>query len=72
MSDSGEIFNKVPEHGHHEIRPTTDPKAFANILQARRSVRVYDGQPVPEPIIRQALEWALLAPKSSMLGVLLG
>lgn len=67
MSDSGEIFNKVPEHGHHEIRPTTDPKAFADILQARRSVRVYDDRPVPESVIRQALEWALLAPNSSNL-----
>lgn len=67
MSDSGEIFNKIPEHGHKEVRPSTDSQAFENIIQARRSVRVYESQPVPEAVMRQALEWALLAPNSSNL-----
>ncbi len=62
-----EIFVKIPEIGHQEIAPATDPKAFESIIEARRSVRVYDSTPVPEAVMREVLHWALLAPNSSNL-----
>ncbi|MBY0518528.1 MAG: nitroreductase family protein [Bacteriovoracaceae bacterium] len=67
MSESSEIFSKVPELGYREVAPATDPQAFARILEARRSVRVYDQTPVPERVMREVLEWTLMAPNSSNL-----
>jgi nitroreductase len=67
VPDASDIFVKVPELGYQEKAPETDPKAFARILQARRSVRVYDATPVPEAVMREVLEWTLLAPNSSNL-----
>lgn len=68
MSASDEIFTKIPDlKGYQDERPATDPQAFEKIIRARRSVRVYDSTPVPEAVMRQALEWALLAPNSSNL-----
>ena len=67
VSDGKEIFSKVPDIGYQESRPATDPAEFAKVLQARRSVRVYDKTPVPEKVMREVLEWSLLAPNSSNL-----
>lgn len=67
MADKADIFSKIPQMDYRETAPPTDPEAFRRILQARRSVRVYDGTPVPETVMREVLEWALLAPNSSNL-----
>jgi nitroreductase len=67
VSDANDIFIKIPELGYQEVAPTTDPKAFDRIVNARRSVRVYDETPIPEAVMRQVLEWTLLAPNSSNL-----
>ena len=67
MADSSDIFAKIPDLGYTELRPQTDPKAFDAIIQARRSVRSYDSTPVPEEVMREVLDWALLAPNSSNL-----
>ena len=68
MSGGDDIFTKIPDlKGYQEERPATDPKAFEAIIQARRSVRVYDQTPIPESVMRQVLEWSLLAPNSSNL-----
>lgn len=67
MSDAANVFSKVPDLGYTEHRPATDPKAFDAIIRARRSVRVYDSTPIPESVMRQVLEWTLLAPNSSNL-----
>ncbi|MDE2511651.1 MAG: nitroreductase family protein [Elusimicrobia bacterium] len=40
---------------------------FRKVVETRRSVRVYDGTPVPEEHVREVLELALLAPNSSNL-----
>jgi nitroreductase len=45
----------------------TDPAEFEKVVRNRRSVRVYDGTPVPESVMRKCLELALLAPNSSNL-----
>ncbi len=42
--------------------------AFSAVVQARRSVRVFDeSQPIPAEIVRRAIDHALLAPNSSNL-----
>ncbi|MCX6129186.1 MAG: nitroreductase family protein [Proteobacteria bacterium] len=41
--------------------------AFQEVLKARRSIRIYDGQPIPEAIMRDCLGDAILAPSSSNL-----
>ncbi|SMF70064.1 nitroreductase family protein [Pseudobacteriovorax antillogorgiicola] len=40
---------------------------FKKVLEARRSIRVYDEQPIPEDIMRDCLKDATLAPSSSNL-----
>lgn len=67
MAKADDIFNRIPQMSYQEPRPATDPAAFGAILKARRSVRVFNGTPVPETVMREVLEWALLAPNSSNL-----
>ena len=40
---------------------------FKQALKARRSIREYDGNPIPEDIMRDCLRDAILAPSSSNL-----
>ncbi|MEL7207354.1 MAG: nitroreductase family protein [Actinomycetota bacterium] len=40
---------------------------FKRALNARRSIRVFDGQPIPEEVMRDCLRDAILAPSSSNL-----
>ena len=54
------IPSKEPFHA-------TNPAEFRKIVENRRSVRVYDGTPVPESVMRDCLELALMAPNSSNL-----
>ena len=64
MSD---VFReKLKITGAPPLEPV-DPAAFEKIVRNRRSVRVYDGTPVPETVMRHCLELALLAPNSSNL-----
>ena len=64
MSD---VFTeKLNVPGAAPLEPT-DSANFARVVRNRRSVRVYDGTPVPESVMRQCLELALLAPNSSNL-----
>lgn len=60
-----------------ELIPAQDPTAglnlralnsdaFAAVIHARRSVRVFESeQPIPEAVVRKAIDHALLAPNSS-------
>lgn len=50
-----------------DILQPVDPAEFEKVVRNRRSVRVYDGTPVPEAVMRKCLELALLAPNSSNL-----
>jgi nitroreductase len=47
--------------------PPIDWKEFKKVVDTRRSVRVFDGTPIPEADVREALDAALLAPNSSNL-----
>lgn len=55
-----------------EVRPNesfqeTALPGFKQALTARRSIRVFDGDPVPEAVMRDCLRDAILAPSSSNL-----
>lgn len=47
--------------------PETSFAEFKKVVESRRSVRVYDGTPIPEETTRECLRLALLAPTSSNL-----
>jgi nitroreductase len=57
---------KLNVAGAEPLAPT-DPAEFEKVVRNRRSVRIYDGTPVPESVMRKCLELALLAPNSSNL-----
>lgn len=62
-----DIFSKVPELNYSEPALETDFDAFKAVVNSRRSIRVYDATPIPESVMRECLEIALLAPNSSNL-----
>ena len=47
--------------------PATDAQAFYEVVESRRSVRIYAHEPVPEEVVRRAMDAALKAPNSSNL-----
>ena len=49
--------------------PKTDARAFYDVVESRRSIRIYTDEPVPEAVMRRAMDAALLAPSSSNLQV---
>jgi nitroreductase len=67
MAKSDSIFSKVPDVTHKEAALQIDPKEFENLIQSRRSVRVYIDEPIPDDIISKCIDAALLAPNSSNL-----
>jgi nitroreductase len=44
-------------------------ESFGEIIETRRSVRVFESTPLPEADVLKVLEWSLLAPHSSNLQV---
>jgi len=66
MSDI-DIFNRPQALGTSEPAATCDPEAFKQVVESRRSVRVYTEDPIPEEVMRECLRLALLAPNSSNL-----
>src|SRR5688572_16195520 len=52
-----------------DVNPDFPPDALAlqRIVENRRSIRLFDGTPVPEAVIQHCLDLALLAPNSSNL-----
>lgn len=62
-----EIFKKVPDLEYEEPATEIDATEFEKVVRSRRSVRAFTDEPVPEDIVRQCLDLALLAPNSSNL-----
>lgn len=62
-----DIFSKIPALNYTEPAAETDFEAFKKVVHSRRSIRVYDPTPIPESVMRECLELALLAPNSSNL-----
>lgn len=67
MVDPAAIFSRTPKSTYNEPLKETSPQIFDNIIQNRRSVRVYTDEKVPEEVVQKVLDWALLAPNSSNL-----
>lgn len=67
MTNSDNIFTKPPEIHHTEELRDVSAEAFENIIQNRRSVRVYTDEKIPASIVEKVLDWGLLAPNSSNL-----
>jgi len=47
--------------------PKTDSKSFKEIVNSRRSVRFFSNDPIPQAVIDDCIDSALLAPNSSNL-----
>ncbi len=62
-----DILSTAPETDYVEKAPKIDEKEFQKVIDSRRSVRVFDGKPIPDKIMNICLENALLAPNSSNL-----
>lgn len=67
MKDGIEILKKIPDTGHREPAPTVNTEEFKKVIESRRSVRVFTERPIPDEIVQQCLDWALMAPNSSNL-----
>ena len=66
MSDL-DVLTKLPKSDYKEIAPQTDFNEFKKVVESRRSVRVYNEEKVPEEVMKECLDMALLAPNSSNL-----
>ena len=69
MSNENSILNKLfnAKNDHVESAPSIDKSEFIKTVKSRRSVRVYNDEPVKEKDMIECLELALLAPNSSNL-----
>lgn len=77
MSSKSEIFQNMKEERlvqpqNTALIPSSTFAAnhlasFQSVLKARRSIRVYTGDPIPEAVMREVLKEATLAPSSSNL-----
>jgi nitroreductase len=63
----GSVLTAKPEFTYTEEVPRIDANEFQKVIDARRSVRLFDGTPVPAEVMEKALANALLAPNSSNL-----
>lgn len=52
---------------YHEEVPTIDVEEFRKVVMSRRSVRRFDDTPIPDAVLQDCLDMALLAPNSSNL-----
>ncbi len=52
---------------YHEPVPETDVDAFRKVVESRRSVRRFTAEPLPEAVLQDCLDLAMLAPNSSNL-----
>lgn len=67
MSSGVSIFDQEQKYNYVEPATVCDPAEFVKVVESRRSVRVYNGEPIPEEVVRECLRLALLAPNSSNL-----
>lgn len=65
MADT--IFSNPPNNLYTESEPIINVEEFIKIVQTRRSVRIFEHNPIPEHIMNSCFDLALLAPNSSNL-----
>jgi len=61
------ILTSDPGYSYFEKAPDINADEFQKVIDSRRSVRVFDGSPIPEEVVDRCLSNALLAPNSSNL-----
>ncbi len=61
------ILNEAPDFNYNEKAPEINASEFQKVIDSRRSVRQFEGDPIPEDVIKRCMENALLAPNSSNL-----
>ncbi|WP_374073349.1 nitroreductase family protein [Bdellovibrio bacteriovorus] len=64
---SKDIFSEVPELHYIEKAPACDMDEFKKVIESRRSVRVFTDEVIPDSVVEECLNMALLAPNSSNL-----
>src|SRR4051812_29590929 len=52
---------------YYEEAPATDFENFATVVESRRSVRRFNDERIPDPVVQRCLDLALPAPTSSTL-----
>lgn len=62
-----DIFSEVKDTGYREEVEDINSEEFFKVLRSRRSVRVYNDEPVKDEDMQQILDAAVLAPNSSNL-----
>ncbi len=62
-----DIISKAKPVAYDEAALECSWDEFKKVINSRRSVRIYDGSPVPELVIRNAMDAGLIAPTSSNL-----
>lgn len=65
--DNENILTGKPDIKYVETAAQVDFAAFKKVVQSRRSVRVFENEAIPDTIVQECLELALLAPNSSNL-----
>jgi len=66
-NDFSKIMNNLSKDTFTEPAVDCDWDAFKKVLTSRRSVRIFEKSPVPEAVIKSAIDSALIAPTSSNL-----
>jgi nitroreductase len=67
MAKENDILSSAQSFTYHEAAPVIDAGEFQKVIDSRRSVRIFEGTPIPEEITMRCLENGLLAPSSSNL-----
>jgi len=65
-SSLNDIFEK-PSQSKAVSLPSIDQNEFIKVIETRRSVRQFTNEPIPDQVMDQCLDLALLAPNSSNL-----
>ncbi len=59
------ILSEKPEFKYQETSDYNNPQEFTELVANRRSCRLYTDEKIPEEVMNQCLDLALLAPNSS-------
>lgn len=59
------ILSETPELDYSEASDYFNPEAFTELVENRRSCRLYTEEKIPEDVMNKCLDLALLAPNSS-------
>ncbi|MBI2518784.1 MAG: nitroreductase family protein [Bdellovibrio sp.] len=67
QNNKANVFTEAPKFDYEELAPDIQTEEFFKVIRSRRSVRIYTKEPIPEEVMKKALDAALLAPNASNL-----